>query len=356
MKQRPFGNTGISVSELALGTSPLGGGIFYRDDREALAVLQAAHDAGINYFDTGESYGNGLHEELLGQAFGTCRDRVVIASKGGIRMTALGKFLLKIRPLMAPAKGLLQRHRRAIGIFRDRHKRYTFRPEDVRTSLEGTLRRLKSDYVDVYQYYNASESLFARDDAFDVMERFKAEGKIRFGGATVVKIDTAFAGLRHQAMDCIQVPVNFLEQVAVQRFLPLAMESGVAVIGRSPLASGFLTDTTGHIKATESSHISAQQIAARRAQAEEARALVGNGRSVAEFALRYALQVAGVSTVLFSVVNREQLAADLKALDGAPLSQDEIRAAERIAPLPPAADATPAEAAPGPAGNTGRQT
>jgi aryl-alcohol dehydrogenase-like predicted oxidoreductase len=330
MKQRPFGQTGITVSELGLGTSPLGGGIFYRDDKEALAVLRAAFDAGITYFDTAENYGTGQHEVLLGQVFGRCRDQVVIASKGGLQMTPLGEIMLATRALLGPFKNFLKKQRRAIGLIRDSQKRYSFHPDHLRRSLEGTLQRLNSDYVDVYQFFNATDNTFERDDVFDIMDRFKQEGKIRFSGATVISLDHAIHGLRHQAMDVIQVPVSLLDQKSVHSFVPLAEERTIALVGRSPLAGGFLTSATGHIKAIESSFVSNEGLAVRRQKAEQLRALVGEDKTLSQFALQYALQVKGVSTVLFSAANRDQLTEDLKALEAAPLRAEEIQTAEQI--------------------------
>ena len=334
MNRRAFGGTGITVSELGLGSSPLGGGLFYRDDKEALAVLDAACDAGITYFDTAENYGLGLHEKLFGQAFRHRRDRVVIASKGGLELSALGELGIHLRPLLKPMRGLLKGRRRALGLLRDSQKKYRFDPAHTRRALEGTLRRLNSDYVDVYQFFNVTESALEDDALFEVMERFKEEGKIRFGGATVIKIATAFPALQHPKIDVIQVPLSILDQVTVKHFLPHAREREIAVVGRSPLGGGILTDARGHLKIMESSHITEEQLASRRATAGSVRALVGEGATLAQFALRYAIQQEGVATVLFSVANRRELAENLGALARPPLSAEQILAAEALVPPP----------------------
>jgi len=153
MNHRNFGSTDLVVSELGLGSSALGGGVFYRDDREARSVLDMAYDAGITFYDTSEMYGMGRHEEIIGRVFRTNRDKVVIATKGGIRLKPLGRLTLPLRPLVKPVRGLLQRRRRALGMLRDGQKRYSLARKDLRRSLEASLRRLKSDYVDLFQFF-----------------------------------------------------------------------------------------------------------------------------------------------------------------------------------------------------------
>lgn len=324
MKYRRFGATDLTVSELSLGSSALGGGIFYRDDKEALRVLRMAYDAGITFYDTAENYGMGRHEELIGQAFKTFREKVVITSKGGLLMTQFGRLVMHLRPMLIPVRSLLQHRRRALGKFRDSQKKYSFAPSHMRRSLEGSLCRLKTDYIDVYQFFNVTESTLERDDLFDVMDRFKEEGKIRYAGVTVLKANPAFASLQQERMDSIQVPVSLIDPMVVHRFLPLARARNLAVIGRSPLGQGFLTDATGHVKAIESRHLTDQDLADRKTAADRMRFLVTDGRTLAQAALQYALQLDGVSVVLFSVANYEQLSEDLGALESTPLTAREL--------------------------------
>lgn len=335
MNQRALGDTGILVSELGLGSSALSGGLFNRDHTESLAVLQAAYDSGITFFDTGENYGLGLHEKLIGRAFGRCRDKVVIATKGGLQLSRFGRLGIHLRPILVPFRGLLKRRRRALGLLRDSQKSYRFDAQHMRRACEGSLRRLNTDYVDLYQFYNVTDSALARDDLFEVMGRLKEEGKIRAGGATIIKIHTAFDTLRHEGMQTIQVPLSVFDQVTVKQFLPTASSRGVTVIGRSPLGAGMLTDDLGFVKAMESSHISEGQLAERKATAAKLRELLEEGETLAQFALKYALAQKGVSSVLFSAATRSQLTEDLASVGQSPLSAERMRAAEAMVPAPP---------------------
>lgn len=336
MKKRDFGQTGISVSELALGTSPLGGGLFYRNDNEAKEVLRAAFDAGITFFDTAESYGDGLHEQLLGTVFRGSRDNVIIASKGGLCWTRLGRFMMRARnlarPVMAPLKGVIGPRRRSLGMLRDSQKHYEFSPRQIRQSLEGTLRRLNTDYVDVYQFFNIATSETVTDDLFDIMDQLKKEGKIRYGGATVLHLDEAYQTLQYDGMDAIQLPVNIFHHKEASDFLPKAVAKGIAVIGRSPLAGGFLTNQEGHVKAIESLHITEKYIESIRRKREQLFELLDENQSINQLAMQYALQEKGISTVLFSVSNRKELRENLEAIEAirvTPISDEVMQAAKQ---------------------------
>lgn len=330
MNYRNFGSTDLVVSELGLGSSALGGGVFYRDDSEARRILDMAYDAGITFYDTSEVYGMGRHEEMIGQAFRVNRDKVVIATKGGYLVKPLGRLTLPLRPLLKPLRGLLQRRRRALGLLRDRQKSYSRVREDLRRSLEGSLRRLKSDYVDVFQFFAIAASVFVEDDVYDTLDRFREEGKIRSGGATILRVDLAFKSLSQSRLESLQLAVSMLDPVAARRFLPLARDRNLAVIGRSPLAQGFLTDTAGHVKANESFVFTEEELDRRRSVADRLRFLVNEQRTLSQAALRYALQLEGISTVLFAAANRNQLTENLGALEAPMLSDDELAEVDRL--------------------------
>ena len=330
MNYRKFGSTDLVVSELGLGSSALGGGVFYRDDKEARFVLDMAYDAGITFYDTSERYGMGRHEEMIGQVFRAKRDNVVISTKGGTLMKTFGRLTLPLRPLLIPVRGLLQRRRRILGLLRDRQKRYSCTHEDLRRSLEASLRRLKCDYVDLFQFFATATSAFEQEDVYDTLDRFKDEGKIRYGGATILRVDLAFGSVPQMRMDSLQLAVSMLDRVAARQFLPLAHDRNLAVIGRSPLAQGFLTGAAGHVKAVESGLYTSEELARRKFAADSLRFLVNDKRTLSQAALQYVLQLEGISTVLFAAENCEQLAEDLGALDARPLSSEELVEIDRL--------------------------
>ena len=196
MIYKKLGKSGITVSSLGLGGSTLGGGLYFRDESEMLRIIDAACDAGVNFFDTSSSYGRGNSEKIIGKALARRRDKVVIATKGGATMSRLGGLALDLRPILLPLRPILRRFRRKLNVIREHHKAYSHTPDSMRRHLEGSLRRLRTDYVDLYQFYNVTESALQRDDLFDVMMRFKEEGKIRACGLTVIFPDPIFDALR----------------------------------------------------------------------------------------------------------------------------------------------------------------
>jgi aryl-alcohol dehydrogenase-like predicted oxidoreductase len=141
MKKRQLGKSGIEVSPLGLGGMPLGGEMIsgegvdqYRfflgevDDRESIHTIHMAMDMGVNFFDTAPAYGAGHCEEILGQAFAGRRDQVVIATKFGKKIDEEKKWF-------------------------GRYADDTEVIENIRTECEGSLRRLKTDYIDLYQFH-----------------------------------------------------------------------------------------------------------------------------------------------------------------------------------------------------------
>src|SRR5262245_41927744 len=112
MHYRPLGGTGLSVSELGLGCSALGGGLFAPRMRDAVDIVHRCLDAGMNFFDTSDTYSVGHSERVLGRAIRGRRDRLIIATKGGGTFKPLDRLLLHSRPLLRPIKGMLGKARR----------------------------------------------------------------------------------------------------------------------------------------------------------------------------------------------------------------------------------------------------
>lgn len=335
MIYRKLGRSGIEVSALGLGGSTLGGGLYFRDEREMRRIIDAACDAGVNFFDTSNSYGLGKSEKLLGKGLARRRDKVVIATKGGMNMSRLGSMAITLRPALLPFRPILRRFRRNLNVMRDHQKVHSYTPESMRRSLEGSLRRLRTDYIDLYQFYNVTESTLQRDDLFDVMIQFKDEGKIRACGLTVIFPPPIFDAPRHAGVETVQFAVSLIDRIAAQQFLPIALEHQIGVIARSPLAQGFLAGVDGHVMGYETSHQSMDQLQVRAAQGRALRVLASGNRTMAQTALRYCLQLDGIATTIFSVTSQESLAENLGALDCPPLTEDELRLVEKLAPVEP---------------------
>lgn len=336
MIYRKLGKSNLSVSILGLGGSTFGGGLYFRDESEMLRIIDVACDAGINFFDTSNSYGRGNSEKVIGKGLARRRDQVLIATKGGMTMSRLGAIAMDLRPILLPLRPILRPFRRKLNVMRDHQKVYSHTPENMRRHLEGSLRRLRTDYVDLYQFYNVAESALQRDDLFDVMIRFKEEGKIRACGLTVIFPEPLFHAFRFEELESVQFAVSLLDRDAARQILPLAMEHRIGVIARSPLAQGFLAGVDGHVMGYETSHRNTEQLEERAALGRKLRVLANDRRTMAQAALRFCLQLDGVSTTIFSVTSQRELEENLGALDAPPLTEEELAMVEELAAAPQA--------------------
>jgi aryl-alcohol dehydrogenase-like predicted oxidoreductase len=177
MKYRNLAGTDISISEVGFGVWTVSTGWWGEvDDHRSVHLLRGAFEKGINYFDTADTYGSGLGETLLTDAFGGMRDEVVISTKIGYDFynhTA--------------------------------HRGQQERPQDwsedfIRFALEGSLKRLGTDYIDFLQLHNTKMDAIENDRLFGLMEEFKREGKIRsYGVALGPKIGWLEEGVKRCA-------------------------------------------------------------------------------------------------------------------------------------------------------------
>ena len=324
MQYRSLGETPLQVSEIGFGCSALGGGLFGPGTRGALDLVARCLEAGVTFFDTADTYSLGNSERILGRALRGRRSRVVISTKGGGTWNKLDKALLHSRPVLRPFRKLLGGARRSIKLAHARRKHYDYSPEHLVRAVEGSLRRLGTDYIDLYQLYNPTVKDLTEFEASETLDRLKAAGKILHYGVTAYGLEDAFAALKHPSIETIQLSISLVDQSACGEFLAQARERGVAVIAASPLGEGLLTNTVGITKADESSHHTAAQLELRRARAAACVKWVRPDRTLAQTAMRFALALEGVSLALPSAVTIAQLDEDLGALETPRLTDAEM--------------------------------
>jgi len=328
MNCRLFGRTGWQVSELGLGCAALGGGVYQKNDREAIATLNNALEAGINFFDTASSYSGGHSERLIGRAFQGRRDKVIIASKAGMLYPPAVRLAIRFKYLLKPVRAFLGPVAPSLNRIKYGNRRGEFSPRYITESLHGSLKRLGTDYIDLYQLHNPPPEALRRDDLCEPMEKLKQEGKIRDYGISCKEVAHAPLALRHP-VSSVQVIFNLLDQEALTQCLPIAQERNIAVIARLPFAQGLLTDARGETKA-ERITMDRAQIAARRERALQFRFLATDQRTMAQAALRFVLQTRGVSVAIAGMSTRQHLRENLGALGILPLSQDELSRIDRF--------------------------
>ncbi|HEX6288392.1 MAG TPA: aldo/keto reductase [Herpetosiphonaceae bacterium] len=221
MRYVPFGTTGIEVSQLGFGVWTVGTTWWGINDKQVgIDLLRRAYDLGVTFFDTADTYGEGFGEEIVAEALGDVRDKIVIATKGGYNW---------------------YEHKERRG---QQERPQDWRPEFIRFSVEQSLRRLKTDRIDFWQAHNTKMDAIDSDALWDVLERLKDEGKIRaFGvalGPAIGWLDEGVKAMRTRKIDGLHMIYNMLEQEPGRELSRVAQEEGVALLVRVPHSSGML--------------------------------------------------------------------------------------------------------------------
>jgi aryl-alcohol dehydrogenase-like predicted oxidoreductase len=314
-----LGRTGLSIHPIGFGAWAIGGNRFGNsygptDDAESRRAVRRAHERGCNLFDTADVYGHGHSEELLGEALAGIRHDVIIATKVG------GNFYN--RDVNPPARARLSE---ALGrplevVPPDAPLPVThdvnFSAGYVRFAVEQSLRRLRTDYLDLVQLHNPALGLIADPETYRVLEDLKGEGKVRWFGVSVHPPEEGLAAVRAARPDTVQIVYNIARREAEDAFLPAARAANVGVIAREPLANGFLAgryhpDSTwqrGDIRA----RMPQPYVARMAALGEEVRELAASaGLTAAQLALKFVLDNAAVSVVIVGMKTAAQVDENL---------------------------------------------
>src|ERR1051325_2905463 len=211
MKYRTLGRTGLRVSAIGLGTMVHAGHFGPMKDSESLRAIDTAIDLGVNFIDTSDAYGAGYSETLLGTALKGRRDKLILATKGGNVMTG-------------PNRG-----------------KRIFSADYIDGVLHESLKRLQTDWIDLYQLHNPDVEVIERGEVWEILEKRKQEGKIRFYGVSINTIDEGIAAAKTGRSDTIQAEYNLLMQEPAEKVFPAARTANVGVIARVPLRRGLLT-------------------------------------------------------------------------------------------------------------------
>ncbi len=317
MKYRTLGQTGLSVSEIALGAYPIARQQKRADgeievwsgtsDDESIALIHRAEELGVNLLDSAEGYGGGHSEILVGQALKGRRDKWVIATK------------------VQPNRGIDkdQPHEEAV-----RHH--------IKTACEDSLKRMQTDFIDVYQLHSIPYD-WAMPVVMKTLAELKTEGKIRWYGISTnnqAAIEKLYA---FGPIHVLQIGYNLLERSA-DALLHWAKEQDMGTLIRVPLAKGQLS---GKYFGENAEQIPENDLRYARFQRPEVQDglkklpellfLQNEKRSMVQAALRFVLDHVGVSCVIAGAKNRGQIEANVKASDLEPLTQSELDRALPIA-------------------------
>ena len=301
------------VSPFGLGCARIGG-IFQSDTKGFLNLLSGARDFGINFFDTADMYSQGESEVLVGKAFRRVRQRVIITSKAGFCLPGRRRFAARLKPLLRPLIRALKLRRNQMSSGARGALSQNFEPAYLEKAVEGSLRRLRTDYLDLFQLHSPPADVIARGEWQSALEKLKQQGKIRYYGISCDTIEAGHAALKFPAVASLQVVLNLLERAPEDSLLPTAKGQGVGVIARECLANGLLVkeasdiDLGNYVRSDDERKLREEQLVTIRRQAKD------EGRSLMTKALRYAADTDGVSVALVGARNFEQLRGLLRAL------------------------------------------
>lgn len=212
MEQRTLGQQGLKVSALGLGC--MGMSWAYgtnRDDNESIATIHAAIDMGINFLDTAEVYGPFTNEELVGKAIQGRRDQVIIATKFGFTFNAAGQITGA-----------------------------DSRPEHIRDVVEASLKRLKTDHIDLLYQHRVDPNI-PIEDVIGVVADFVKQGKVRYIGLSEAGPSTLRRAMKVHPITALQSEYSLFEPEVEAEVLPTCRELGIGFVPYSPLGRGFIT-------------------------------------------------------------------------------------------------------------------
>jgi len=312
MKLRDFGNTSLRVSEYGLGCARIGG-VFQGNASGYLDLLAFAFERGVTFFDTADMYSQGESEALIGKALRGKRDRIVIASKAGYRLPGRRQLVAKLKPLLRPIVQKLKIKRESLPSGSKGTISQDFSPRYLVAAVEGSLRRLRTDHLDILQLHSAPLEVVERGEWLPAMEQLQRAGKIRYWGIAVDSVEAGLAALRCGGVSALQFRLSLLEPQAAEVLFPQARAQGVGTIARECLGNGLLAKPADQID-LKANCSSPEEEARRVVQlAELRRAADAAGRTLLQTALAYPPSLSSVGVTLLGARNVEQLRGLLDA-------------------------------------------
>lgn len=214
MQKRTLGNSGLEVSALGLGCMGMSFGLGQAIDRaDGIALIRAAVEKGVTFFDTAEVYGPFTNEELVGEALAPFRENVIIATKFGFNNN----------PNKQPTDSPLDS-----------------RPEHIKEAVEASLRRLKTDYIDLYYQHRVDPNVPIEETAGAVKDLIDA-GKVRHFGLSEAGVEVIRRAHAVQPVTALQSEYSLWWREPEAEILPVLEELGIGFVPFSPLGKGFLT-------------------------------------------------------------------------------------------------------------------
>lgn len=314
MNYRPLGRTGWKVSDISFGAWAIGGSWGKVSEADALGALQKAIDAGVNFIDTADVYGDGRSERLIAQVKKQRKEEIIVATKAGRRLP----------------RQTVEGYSRA----------------NLTQWIDDSLCNLSTDTLDLVQLHCPPTELYYQPEIFGMLDDLAQAGKIRYYGVSVEKVEEGLKAIEYPNVQSVQIIFNCFRRRPAELFFARAREKKVGMLARVPLASGMLT---GKLRPNSSFAQDDHRNFNRHGEAfdvgetfsgvdyqvgleavEEIRRLLPAGVSMSQFALRWILMFDAVTCAIPGGKNPEQVAENCRASDIRPLTPQVMEEVRRI--------------------------
>ncbi len=310
MEYRQLGQSDLKVSAIGYGAWGIGGFPFWETEGERASTksVKKAYELGINFFDTAPVYGFGVSEELIGKALKSVREKVLIATKCGLKWD-----------------------KKALGSIKKNAKK-----DSIIQEANDSLRRLQTDWIDLYQVHWPDVET-SQEETMEALLKLQEQGKIRYIGVSNYSVDQMQDCLKKGTIVSLQPEYSLVQRSIEKETVPFCMENRIGIIAYSPLASGVLTGKydkntkfpdwrskgiigqfTGqgfidNIAKVDKLHIIAKEL----------------GKTCGELAINWAIHQPGITTALVGVKNEKQIEENLKSAEWK-LDPDKLSAIDEI--------------------------
>lgn len=315
MEHRSLGRTGWNISVIGFGAWGIGGDAWgSTDDKASLAALHRAIDLGVNFIDTADVYGDGHSEQLIAQVRKARSEQIIIATKAGRRL--------------------------------DPHSAEGYNRQNLTSFVERSLKNLETEALDLLQLHCPPSEVYDMPEVFGVLDDLMRQGKIRFYGVSVERVDEALRAITYPNVQSVQIIFNMFRLKPAEQFFAAAREHRVGILARVPLASGLLTgkfrpqtqfaprdhrNFNRHGEAFDQGETFSGVDYEMGLQAVEAlRPLIPQGATMAQFALRWILMFPEVTTAIPGAKNPQQAEDNVRAATLPALSNETMRRVQGV--------------------------
>ncbi len=314
MQFRELGRTGWNVSTISFGAWAIGGTWGNVKDEESLASLHRALDLGVNFFDTADAYGDGRSEQLLAKLRKECSETFYVATKVGRRL--------------------------------DPHIASGYNKENLTAFVERSLKNLEVEALDLLQLHCPPTEVFYMPEVFDVLDGLVKDGKLRYYGVSVEKVEEALKAIEYPNVQTVQIIFNIFRQRPQDLFFGEAGRRKIGILARVPLSSGMLTGKMGRKTIFESDDhrqgnrqgewfdrgetFSGLDYETGLQAVEELRLLVPENMTMSQMALRWILMSPAVTCAIPGAKRPSQVEENVKAADLPALSDETMRQVREI--------------------------